>query len=443
MQITRLELENFCCFERMSVELDPNFNLIIGINGAGKTSFLKAVAVALGGWLCGFPGVDRRELAGDERRKDRIGWRDAVVECLFVIDKEIYLSADLYGEPFQNMAPILLDKNIKSIEKYVENLIYLINKKIPTNLPVISYHDTTRLLVSTLGYKKIKENNILNGYIDCIQPGSDIGALSAWMEWREEIRIEKVAELMRKGRSFTPDMFEDSLFEAVSLAAGGCVEHGARLRYSIKDKELLLEFQDGRDLPFRLLSDGYRSMVSLVADIAWRAAQLNPHYGKDAAARATGVVLIDEIDLCLHPTWQHRVCQDLRRIFPGIQFIATTHSPQVISSARPEWVRIVSPDGAVRGVTHSFGKDSNAILREIMGSGSRLPEMAARLEALEALIGGGRLLEARGLLEELRRDLGFDQKLLGLEWELRDQELHGSGEPADGGGDAPTEKEPA
>jgi hypothetical protein len=69
--------------------------------------------------------------------------------------------------------------------------------------------------------------------------------------------------------------------------------------------------------------------------------------------------------------------------------------------------------------------------------------MAARLEALEALIGGGRLLEARGLLEELRRDLGFDQKLLGLEWELRDQELHGSGEPADGGGDAPTEKEPA
>jgi len=87
-----------------------------------------------------------------------------------------------------------------------------------------------------------------------------------------------------------------------------------------------------RTLPFSYLSDGFRNMVAMVADIAVRCASLNPQFKGDAARNTPGVVMIDEIDLHLHPKWQRRVVNDLLNAFPKIQFVATTHSPFVIQS---------------------------------------------------------------------------------------------------------------
>ena len=93
-------------------------------------------------------------------------------------------------------------------------------------------------------------------------------------------------------------------------------------------------FQDDRRLPWMMLSDGMRSVIALAMDIAWRAVVLNPQLGAKAPEQATGIVLIDELDLALHPVWQRRIVGDLSRAFPSIQFIATTHSPQIIGSAK-------------------------------------------------------------------------------------------------------------
>jgi len=98
---------------------------------------------------------------------------------------------------------------------------------------------------------------------------------------------------------------------------------------------MMVEFQDDEYRLFNTMSDGFRNMIAMVADIAHRAARLNPHLGSNAAAKATGVVLIDEIDLHLHPKWQRRVVDDLKSSFPNMQFIVTTHSPFIIQSLSP------------------------------------------------------------------------------------------------------------
>jgi predicted ATP-binding protein involved in virulence len=128
--------------------------------------------------------------------------------------------------------------------------------------------------------------------------------------------------------------------------------------YDVAGDELLGVFADGRRLPFRLLSDGVRNMLALVADVARRAATLNPHLGADAARKTPGVVLIDEVDLHLHPRWQRRVLDDLRRTFPLVQFVATTHSPFIVQSLGPgELLTLDKPEEAAAAGVNAPGAE--------------------------------------------------------------------------------------
>jgi predicted ATP-binding protein involved in virulence len=197
-------------------------------------------------------------------------------------------------------------------------------------------------------------------------------------------------------------------------------------------QELRVEFDDAREIPFGSLSDGQRSLILLAADIAWRAAQLNPIYAADAPRLTKGVVLIDEIELHLHPQWQRSVVPNLLRIFENIQFVMTTHSPQVVSTARPEWLRIIHADGTCHGVEHTFGRDSNALLRDVFDTPDRLRSVRARIDEVENLLAEGQLDSARAKLTELERDLGpTDEVVTGLQWEILDTETHGADTEAD------------
>jgi predicted ATP-binding protein involved in virulence len=124
------------------------------------------------------------------------------------------------------------------------------------------------------------------------------------------------------------------------------------------------------------LSDGYRSLLAMVMDLAVRLVIANPQ-SKDPL-NAQCVVMVDEIDLHLHPRLQQRIIGDLTRTFPGVQWIFTTHSPQVLSTVRPESIRILRAGQMILGDgLHSFGVQSNRILNEIMGVASRpeIPEL--------------------------------------------------------------------
>ena len=168
------------------------------------------------------------------------------------------------------------------------------------------------------------------GYLDCLNPASDAKRLIEWFKTQEMAAIQRGIKL--------------KTLEACRQAIIACVPGAEKVYFDVGEDQLKLDI-NGESLPFDYLSDGYRNALAMVADIAVRAATLNPSLEADAVLKTPGVVLIDEIDLHLHPKWQRQVVDDLISAFPCIQFIATTHSPFVIQSLpnRPH-VRLLNLD---------------------------------------------------------------------------------------------------
>lgn len=112
----------------------------------------------------------------------------------------------------------------------------------------------------------------------------------------------------------------------------------------------------------------------MAADIAYRMARLNPDLGENVALQTPGVVLIDEVDMHLHPSWQQTVINDLTGAFPLVQFIVTTHSPQLLTSVPPESIRILRWEGdavAIEEPVFALGAESSQLLRDIQRVESR------------------------------------------------------------------------
>ncbi len=158
----------------------------------------------------------------------------------------------------------------------------------------------------------------------------------------------------------------DEAGAAVKQAILGCLENAKRLWFDPRREQLVVSFHSDQVIPFSNLSDGQRTVLTLVGDIARRAITLNPHHQLQACAKTVGMVLIDELDLHLHPRWQRRVIQDLRRTFPALQFVCTTHSPQLIGQAKADEIILLTSTGQAAQPSQSFGMDSNWVLRHIL-----------------------------------------------------------------------------
>jgi predicted ATP-binding protein involved in virulence len=171
-----------------------------------------------------------------------------------------------------------------------------------------------------------------------------------------------------------------------------------------EDGRTLLIDHEGTSVPVRLLSDGERGAIALVLDLSRRLAQANPQMA-DPAAEAEAIVLIDEIDLHLHPTWQRQIVRNLVATFPKCQFIATTHSPQVIGEVEHGRIQIIA-DGQVYSPTHSFGVDSSRVLEEIMNADPRTREVQELLSEISEEVGAQRFEKARELVAKLSGQLG-------------------------------------
>jgi predicted ATP-binding protein involved in virulence len=146
-------------------------------------------------------------------------------------------------------------------------------------------------------------------------------------------------------------------------------------------------------------------MLTLIGDLVRRVVMLNPHFGEKALLETPGVVLIDELDLHLHPKWQRRVIHDLKKTFPRVQFIATTHSPQLIGEALPQEIRILE-NGRVTRPERSFGVDSSGILEEVMKSSRRNVEVDQLLKDLSELIDQENIAGAKEVLSQVKARLG-------------------------------------
>ncbi|EYF07099.1 AAA family ATPase [Chondromyces apiculatus] len=352
---TGLHLKNFRCFEDLS--LDPSMTLLIGENGAGKTAVLEGLAVALGGLFLGLPGATAWNLGKDDARQ-------VVYEHEGLLDLQpqwpvrVEAKGQLDGKPLdwsrmlQHADGRTTRVGATSIRSAGEKLARAVQRGKACELPVIAYYGAQRLWL----HKKVTEakravGSRYDGYIDALDPASNHRLLAEWMYQQTLVELQSrkpVAQL-----------------RAVEEAVCQCIKGTKRFFFDVRSQELMIEREDGERRPFWWLSDGYRNLVALVADMAWRAAVLNPHHGAHAAERSGGVVLIDEIDLHLHPRWQRKVLGDLRRTFPGLQFVTTTHSPQVAASAGREEIRILERGALVSEKPFVEGRDTNSLLEDV------------------------------------------------------------------------------
>ncbi|MCK6523765.1 AAA family ATPase [Myxococcota bacterium] len=434
MHLTQIELSQYRCFQRLVLDLDPRVTVLIGNNASGKSSALEGIAAALDAWFLGLPEPVSRGIPQEaprqvwvssmfgERSREPAG--EATVRAVGEVDgRVIQWERHLKGQRGRTN-----NRGCAALREISEAKARALPAGEHPNLPVLALYGTGRLWVQKrermerlLGMQK-RTGSVLAGYSACLEPASDHKLFTAWMAWRETA----LAQRSRQQKPGEPSP-TDPLLEAVTTAAGRIVPNARRLYYSIADEALMLELDSGEEQPFELLSDGTRNLVAIAADIAWRAARLNPHLGARAPQEASGVVLIDELDLHLHPDWQRSVLGRLLEIFPNIQLVVTTHSPQVVSSAKPEWLRVLQADGAVERVDYSEGRDTNALLRSVFGVADRPTEVLARIQTINTLLGEGALSAARAALCALEAQLGpNDDQIVSLRWELHDLEVNGA-----------------
>ncbi len=327
MKINKIRLLDFRCFKEYELVFSDRFTLLIGDNGSGKTAVLDALAVAVGSFFLNIPNIqtsDKYRLSDDDVHYEltkigqniikESGLKHTVIAANGVIDNQQISWAR--------------SKDSEANLKNAINIIGLIEKKheeisANTLFPVIAYYGTGRL------WKKIDNDKIetlspdsrLLGYRDCLNTASDLKQLFRWFKTQE------LAALQKRERRY--------VLEAVREAIVSMIPDAQRVWWDVDWDEILIETTiqgKSQNIPFHLLSGGYRNMIGMVADIAYRMATLNPQLEADVIKQTEGIVLIDEIDLHLHPKWQKQVVGRLLDTFPKIQFVAGSHSPFIIQS---------------------------------------------------------------------------------------------------------------
>jgi predicted ATP-binding protein involved in virulence len=262
-----------------------------------------------------------------------------------------------------------------------------------TTLPLIATYGTERLWFEKSHYKDRSSGEALrsrfDGYTDCFEFTIQDTVFKEWFRdqsnygSRETVGLTAVKTAIKTAIDSVRDVLYDSLYP----------------------KDLVIDLQAQGPCLLRHLSDGQRIMLTMVGDLARRSATLNPHLGADAVRLTPGVVLIDELDLHLHPKWQRIIISRLKNTFPAVQFVATTHSPQLIGEAKPEEIRILSGD-STWVPPRSFGMDSSRVLEELMDTTSRDVAVEELISNLAAAINREDFLQSRKLLSTLADTIG-------------------------------------
>ncbi|WP_455807282.1 AAA family ATPase [Pseudomonas fluorescens] len=343
MRIDSLRLKNFKGFEHREFTFHPEFNLIVGTNGSGKTTALEALAVAAGSWFLGVRGTDTRHIRPSEvmladfehEEMDEDGVRHTSIQWEYIYPCEVTATGSVqdhkitWSRTLNTPGGRTTYGDAKAIKNLAVASDSAIRKGTDILLPLISYYGTGRLwqeprdsykVSDPLKVSKKEDQSRLAGYNNSVDPRLSVGQFTRWAARQSWIAYQQ------NNRS-TPE------YRAIKKAIIGCIENARDFYFDAKFGEIVIAFHNGTR-PFSNLSDGQRCMLAMVGDIAQKASKLNPHLGSKVLEETQGVVIIDELDLHLHPLWQRRVVEDLRRTFPKIQFICTTHSPFLIQSLR-------------------------------------------------------------------------------------------------------------
>jgi predicted ATP-binding protein involved in virulence len=457
MHLKQLHITNYRCFRDLTIALHPELTVLIAPNGAGKTTVLDAARVALWPLVKGFDLGSQTGTAANIHPLDvRLAKQTdgnmvpQLPSSIAATGRWAPESADgvvwtQTRESIKASTQTLGNTSAKSLTAYAQTLEQQVRADQPVTLPLISYLGTSRLLYEGRFTSNAKDTTLnaneysrTSGYLNCLSYSSSFKAFTAWYGWVYRAYLESQIDAFQKnapldatGQRFaqTVAVIKEAVDALVKDATGW---HS--LEFSQRhNQQLVVQHEQHGFMPVDMLSDGLRNAIAMIADLAFRAIKLNPHLGTRAAQETHGVALIDEVDMFLHPSWQQTILKSLRTAFPKLQFIVSTHSPQVLTTVASESVRILhdgnvyaappGTEGAEPGrlLTTALGLESirplsNDATKELMAYLSLVgqdqwssPEALALRQKLDARYQGNEpaLLEADLLIDNRKWELGL------------------------------------
>jgi predicted ATP-binding protein involved in virulence len=408
MHLKKITLRNFRCFGELEVSLHPRLTVLVAENGGGKTSVLDGIAL-------GFAPV-LRSLSTANQRLNSPGIEDTDFQTKTTPDGSRELRADFVQLVMETTEGLRWDvwkpgmAGAKPEETIGQGDLHFLTEVLesfktshPKMLPVFAYYGARRGWIEIP--QRLRDNKKkavdytypTSALFGCLDALTDFKEMMKWFDGEEasEIRRQRDSEdneeslTLRSVRSTIPKVLGKSFYNP---------------HFDGRHKFVIRSHSDPKKLQVSQLSQGYQSMLALVMDFSRRLALANPHLnhggqgleqmGMVAMAYyekwhvldeddclemlmagpilAPAVMLVDEVDLHLHPSWQQRVLDDLMEAFPHTQFIVTTHSPQVLTTVKGESIRILSqsPEGkwsALPASEQTKGDESATVLATVMG----------------------------------------------------------------------------
>lgn len=401
MQIKNIHLVNYRGMEDLTVPFGPGVNLIIGDNGAGKSSLLSGLSVALAHLLAEnekiFTHMDKEDVrvsvhpAGDATTS-------AEYHVPTIVEGEIEFCGDIYHYYFKKdneisnpYVSIPLDKTDW------DRMQELLNDNRST-LPLLSYQSDERGLVSLNDAEQTNgQIERRQGYYDCLTGKPFFENVQNWCARMDYIGYKLRHEAAEYGlfkrivSKFITELTESA--DAVQVDFSPALN---RLVYS----------EGGNSYFIHNLSAGYQSALCLIMELAYRTALLNPRL--EDMKSLEGVVLIDEIDLHLHPRWQWKILGALRATFPGVQFIIATHSPIVISSAEDAKLILMESPVSVKELPDAYGYNIGDVLELTQSSMDMPQEVKEWRQKIEQALDENDLQRAEGIVKAAADKLGED-----------------------------------
>lgn len=442
MKLDKLRLKNFRCFSDLELELNEKLTVLVAENGQGKSALLDAVRIALWPFVSAFDAVTgtmpNSGIEIDDVRLARGSSHNMEPQLPARIEASAWVEERTVSWARQRNKVSKGAKTSVKEARPITEIGYQLQKVLQTNadeteldkvtetpFPVIAYYGTGRLWRQRyLTLKNQSSSDFFSrtyAYVGCLDSGSDFKYFADWFFYLYASDFEqKTKQMERQGLAGLVDerfIYAD-LIQAIQTPVDQILKPlgWKNLSYSPSQQTLVVDHQNWGTLKVDQLSDGLKSMIAMTADIAYRCVRLNPQWGENAALKTEGVVMIDEVDMHLHPRWQQLVLGQLQKAFPKVQLIVTTHSPQVISTVPAECIRILvneidEESGQrrinIKGATQQTqGVASSDLLAEIMGT-DPMPdiEIARQMSQYQALIqqdmeGTDKAVQLRSLLEK-------------------------------------------
>lgn len=425
MRIKSINLTNYRGAVSLNIDFHRQLNVFIGVNGAGKSTILDSLAIMLS-WLVN--RLKNTNASGRQISETEInnGQGTAIIEITGVTED----SQEITWKIVKTRTGYIHAgerSNFSQLNEYTQQIQRQITEhQGQINLPLFVYYSVNRAVLDIpLKIKTKHQFDSLSAYENALTSGSDFRTFFEWFREREDLENEnrkyREAEIKPEGFCF-PDPQLEAVRETIERFLPDFTNLSVRrnpLRMEVTKKDKIVTVNQ--------LSDGEKCLIAMLGDLARRMAIANPQ--NPDPLKGNGVIIIDEIDLHLHPQWQRFVVPKLLEVFPNCQFFISTHSPNIITHVQPESLHFMEQTEMgikFHPVQESYGKNVDRILEDLMGLETTRPqEIAEALKDIYEQISHNQLEAAKNKINDLRAKIQDDPELIKAEVIIRRKEIIG------------------